>query len=80
MPRQYSRPYTSYSIVQLDSYYITELISLLNILLLMVDAPRVCYYFNQDFLLKPDPILASIMLFLSYSWFICFDLKEYCTY
>ena len=30
-----------------------------------------------NFLLKPDPILASIMLFLSYSWFICFDLKEY---
>ena len=28
-------------------------------------------------LLKPDPILASIVLFSSYSWFICFDLREY---
>ena len=71
MPRKHN-----IAIVQLDSYYITELIPP-NILLLMVDAPRVCSYFNQYFLLKPDPILASIMLFSSYVCFICFDLKEY---
>ena len=42
----------------------------------MVDAP-LSSYFIQDSLPKPDLPLVSIVLFLSYSWFICFDLKEY---
>ena len=68
-----------YSSVHLDSYFITKLISTLNILRLMVDAPRVCSYFNQDSLPKPEPLLVSVMLFVILLMVYCFDLKE-CLY
>ena len=72
--------YRYYSIVQLDSYCITELISPLNILLLMVDGR--CFPEFAPILIKISSLNLiqfwhPLCYFLSYSWFICLDLKEY---